>query len=57
MGHGCSGGPWLQNVVDSTGVGYVTSVNSFLINNVPNVINGPYFDSNVKSLYDQATSM
>ncbi len=57
MGPGCSGGPWLQNVVNSTGVGYVTSVNSFLYDDAPNVINGPYFDSNVKSLYDSATSM
>jgi len=57
MGHGCSGGPWLQNVVDSTGIGYVTSVNSFMISNYPNVINGPYFDSNIASLYNSATSM
>ena len=57
MGHGCSGGPWLQNVDDSTGVGYVTSVNSFMIDGIPNVLNGPYFEDNIKSLYDQATSM
>ncbi|CAF3517987.1 unnamed protein product [Adineta steineri] len=57
MGPGCSGGPWLQNVVDSTGIGYVTSVNSFQITTVPNVINGPYFDTNIKNLYDNSTSM
>jgi len=57
MGGGCSGGPWLQNVVDTTGIGYVTSVNSFSISNVLNVINGPYFDSNTKYLYQSATSM
>jgi hypothetical protein len=57
MGGGCSGGPWLQNVVDTTGIGYVTSVNSFTISNVPNVINGPYFDANTKYLYQSATSM
>jgi hypothetical protein len=57
MGHGCSGGPWLQNVIDATGIGYITSVNSFLIGNVPNVINGPYFETNIKSLYDKAKSM
>jgi V8-like Glu-specific endopeptidase len=57
MGGGCSGGPWLQNVVEATGVGIVTSVNSFTITTIPNVMNGPYFDSNTKSLYDQATSM
>jgi hypothetical protein len=57
MGHGCSGGPWLQNVDDSTGVGFVTSVNSFMIDDVPNVINGPYFGSNIESLYYEATFM
>lgn len=57
MGQGCSGGPWLQNVVDSTGVGYITSVNSFMIVGQANVLNGPYFDSNIKVLYDAATNM
>ena len=57
MRQGCSGGPWLQNVVESTGVGYVTSVNSFLITNLPNYIFGPYFDSNVASLYNTAKNM
>lgn len=57
MGHGCSGGPWLQNFVESTGIGFVTAVNSFMIANVPNVMNGPYFDSNIKSLYDNSTIM
>jgi len=57
MGHGCSGGPWIQNGVASTGIGYVTSVNSFMISNYPNVINGPYFDSNIASLYNSATLM
>lgn len=57
MGRGCSGGPWMQDVDDATGIGYVTSVNSFTIDNIPNVMNGPYFETNIKSLYDQASSM
>jgi len=57
MGHGCSGGPWLQNFNTATGIGYITSVNSFTITNVPNVMNGPYFGSNIESLYYEATFM
>ena len=57
MGQGCSGGPWLQNFVTSTGLGYVTSVNSFTVVGISNVMNGPYFDSNIKTLYNSATSM
>lgn len=56
MSHGCSGGPWLQNVVESTGVGTVVSVNSFQITTETNVINGPYFDNNIKTLYDSCTA-
>ena len=57
MGGGCSGGPWLQSVTDATGLGYVTSVNSFTINNVPNVMNGPYFGTDVQTLYNSAKVM
>ena len=57
MGNGCSGGPWVQNFSTKTGVGYVTSVNSFTFLKVPNLRNGPYFDTNIKSLYDAARSM
>jgi hypothetical protein len=57
MGGGSSGGPWLQNVVDATGIGYITSVNSFTVNYVPNVINGPYFEGNIASLYRDASNM
>lgn len=52
MGGGSSGGPWLQNVVDATGIGYVTSLNSFIISTQTNVMNGPYFDSKIASLYN-----
>lgn len=57
MGAGSAGSPWLQNTVVSTGIGYVTSVTSFTITNVPNVVNGPYFDSNIFNLYNTAATM
>ncbi|CAF1652513.1 unnamed protein product [Didymodactylos carnosus] len=55
MTQGSSGGPWLQSFVVGTGVGYVTSVNSFLVIGYPNYIHGPYFDSNIKYLWEQIT--
>ena len=57
MAGGSGGGPWLQGVDEKTGLGYVTSVTSFIINNIPSVINGPYFDSNIASTYNQAKSV
>ena len=57
MGGGSSGGPWLQNVDESNGVGYVTSVNSFRIGSAPDHMFGPYFDSTIGSLYDSAKVM
>ena len=57
MGKGCSGGPWLQYFSESTGIGYVTSVNSFMVLSIPNVLNGPYFETNIASLYNTAKSM
>ena len=54
MEGGSSGGPWLQKVAGASGIGYVTSVNSFTISNVPNVMNGPYFGSNIASLYNSS---
>ncbi len=53
MTGGCSGGPWLQNFDVSSGIGHITSVNSFMINSIPNHMNGPYFDSSIWSLYQQ----
>jgi V8-like Glu-specific endopeptidase len=53
MTGGCSGGPWLQNFDISSGNGYITSLNSFTINSISNHMNGPYFDSNIWSLYQQ----
>jgi V8-like Glu-specific endopeptidase len=54
MGGGASGGPWLQGVDESNGVGYVTAVNSFILSSPSNYIFGPYFDSTIGSLYDSA---
>lgn len=56
MGGGSSGGPWIQNMA-STGIGFITSVNSFSINTVPNVMNGPYFTTTTATLYSSATAM
>ena len=57
MGGGSSGGPWLQNVDESSGIGYVTAVNSFGIPSLGDYMYGPYFDSTIGSLYDSAKVM
>ena len=57
MAGGASGGPWLQYVDESSGMGYVTAVNSFIISSLGSYIYGPYFDSNIQSLYDSAKTM
>lgn len=57
MTGGSGGGPWLQNVNETIGIGFVTSVTSFTLNNIPSVINGPYFDSNIFSIYNQVKSV
>jgi hypothetical protein len=54
MGPGSAGGPRLQYFVESTGVGYVTSVNSFSRSDLPNILHGAYFDSNLLSAYNTA---
>jgi V8-like Glu-specific endopeptidase len=51
MTPGSSGGPWLIYFNDSSGIGYVNSVNSFLYTNNPNIMWGPYFGSAIESLY------
>ncbi|CAF0936051.1 unnamed protein product [Didymodactylos carnosus] len=56
MGGGCSGGPWLQDYNPDTGIGYQVSVNSFQISNIPNYMNGPYFDDDISDLYDGVTN-
>ena len=51
MTGGSSGGPRIQNM-SSNGYGALTSVNSFYLENLPNVLFGPYFDSNTEMLYE-----
>lgn len=52
MQQGCSGGPWILNFDTSNGTGYINSVNSFNCQTSLNMMHGPYFDSNIKFLYD-----
>jgi V8-like Glu-specific endopeptidase len=56
MTGGSSGGPWLQEYNDQTGLGYVNSVVSHRHAD-PNTMDGPYFDNDIKSLYDFAESL
>ncbi|CAF4539022.1 unnamed protein product, partial [Rotaria sp. Silwood2] len=48
MTQGSSGGPWILNFVATIGIGFINSVNSFGCNAAPNMLHGPYFDSNIK---------
>lgn len=52
MGGGCSEGPWILNFNITNGLGYIGSVNSYTCTTSTNMMHGPYFDSNTKSLYD-----
>jgi len=55
FGGGSSGGPWLNDYSNSTGLGYVRSVTS----NGPSdnsYINGPYFDSRFPDLFAAANN-
>lgn len=54
MAGGCSGGPWFQNFNVTTGIGVITSLNSFTLNNIANYMNGPYFDTSIWTLYQQS---
>ena len=57
MGTGCSGGPWLQRLNQTSGVGIVSGVNSFMLSSVPNTIYGPVFDSVTRLMWDQITAL
>ena len=57
MGSGGVGGPWLQSVNDATGRGVLTSLNSFTISDMPNIISGPYFGGQVMIAWSIATNM
>ncbi|SDJ40486.1 V8-like Glu-specific endopeptidase [Nonomuraea maritima] len=54
MTGGSSGGPWLLNVNESTGLGTQNSVNSFKYNFAPNWMFGPYFGNEAQSVYQSA---
>lgn len=56
MTGGSSGGPWLQEYNDQNGLGYINSVVSHRHSD-PNTMDGPYFDNDIKSLYDFAESL
>jgi V8-like Glu-specific endopeptidase len=54
MSEGASGGPWLARFSPTTGVGVVTSVNSFKYSDDPATMYGPYFGAAVRRLYEEA---
>lgn len=56
MTGGSSGGPWLQEYNDQNGLGYINSVVSHRHSD-PSQMDGPYFDNDIKSLYDFAESL
>ncbi|MGR6320651.1 trypsin-like serine peptidase [Micromonospora soli] len=56
MTYGSSGGPWLQEYNDTNGLGYINSVVSHGDNPGNGQFDGPYFDNDIKSLYDFAES-
>ncbi|MFY1700688.1 trypsin-like serine peptidase [Micromonospora sp. WMMA1923] len=57
MTYGSSGGPWLQEYNDATGYGYINSVVSHGDNPGNGQFDGPYFDNDIKSLYDFAEGL
>ncbi|MFD8978404.1 trypsin-like serine peptidase [Streptomyces sp. NPDC059564] len=54
MTGGSSGGPWLQDFDEATGLGTQVSVNSFGYTFLPNRMFGPYFGNEAKAAYDKA---
>ncbi|WP_223165414.1 trypsin-like serine peptidase [Lentzea indica] len=56
MTGGSSGGPWLQEYNDQNGLGYINSVVSHRHSDASQM-DGPYFDNDIKSLYDFAESL
>ncbi|MEU4571278.1 serine protease [Nonomuraea sp. ATR24] len=54
MTGGSSGGPWLQGFDDSTGLGWVTSVNSFKYDFAPDFMFGPFFGNEAMAVYQEA---
>lgn len=56
FGGGSSGGPWLDEYSNTTGLGYVRSVTSNGPTNSTAYIQGPYFDSRVNDLFVAANN-
>ncbi|WP_049568894.1 trypsin-like serine peptidase [Nonomuraea sp. SBT364] len=56
MTGGSSGGPWMLNFNEATGLGTQNSVNSFKYNFAPNWMFGPYFGTEAQSVYQAAQS-
>ncbi|MER6574824.1 peptidase [Nonomuraea sp. NPDC001023] len=54
MTGGASGGPWMLNFDESTGLGTQNSVNSFKYNFAPNWMFGPYFGNEAQAVYQAA---
>ncbi|MFJ6199252.1 trypsin-like serine peptidase [Micromonospora sp. NPDC092111] len=54
MTYGSSGGPWLQEYNDVSGAGYINSTVSHGDNPGNGQFDGPYYDDDIKSLYDFA---
>jgi V8-like Glu-specific endopeptidase len=57
MTYGSSGGPWLQEYNDQNGLGYVNSVVSHGDDPGNGQFDGPYFDNDIKNLYDFAEGL
>jgi len=56
MTGGSSGGPWLTNFNTTTGVGILSSVNSYGYTSIKNKEYGPKFDGNTSTTYTAATN-
>ncbi|GAA3616936.1 peptidase [Nonomuraea rosea] len=54
MTGGSSGGPWMLNFNESTGLGTQNSVNSFKYNFAANWMFGPYFGNEAQAVYQAA---
>ncbi len=51
MTEGSSGGPWLSGFNPATGMGVMTSVNSFGYDDMPEVMFGPYLGNDARALF------
>jgi V8-like Glu-specific endopeptidase len=56
MTGGSSGGPWFRSFNESTGLGWVNSVNSFKYNFAPDFMFGPFFGNEAQAVYQAAQS-